>query len=55
MKDKTSLLGLVSENYRQTGRCSVAFAKEPFGTVNIAWAISKNYSQYETYQRGYDA
>ena len=53
MKDKPRLLGLVSEDYRRTGRCNAAFAKEPFGMITVGWAISKKYSQYETYQRGY--
>ncbi len=53
MQLKSRLLGLVSENYYQTGRCNVAFAKEPFGILKIGLAMSKNYSQYETYQRGY--
>lgn len=52
MKDERSLFGLVSEDYHQTGRCNAAFAKEPFNMVHIAWAISKNYSQFEIYQRG---
>ncbi len=52
MKDKSSLLALVSEDYRRTSRCNVGFAKEPFGMVQIGWAISKNHSQFETYQRG---
>jgi len=51
-KDKPSLLALVSEDYHQTGRCNVAFAKEPFGMMQIGWAISKNYSKFEIYQRG---
>ena len=53
MKNKLELLGLVSEDYSQTGRCNAALAKEPFGMVKIGWAISKNFSEYENYQRGY--
>ena len=53
MKDETSLLALVSQNYRQTGRCNAAAAKKSFGMIQVAWAISKNFSQFETYQRGY--
>ena len=53
MKAKSRLLGLVSEDHHQSGRCNVAFAKEPFGMTKVAWAISKNYSQFEAYQRGY--
>ncbi len=53
MKAKLRLLGLVSEDHHQSGRCNVAFAKEPFGMTKVAWAISKNYSQFEAYQRGY--
>jgi len=53
MKAKSRLFGLVSEDYQQSGRCNVAFAKEPFGMTKVAWAISKNFSQFETFQRGY--
>ncbi len=53
MKDRLAVLALVSKNYEQTGRCNYAFAREQFGMVVIALAIAKNYSQYETYQRGY--
>jgi len=53
MKDEPSLYALVSEDYRRTGRCNVAFAKESFGSVIGGWAISKNNSRFETYQRGY--
>ncbi len=35
------------------GKCNVAFAKKPYGMMYIGWAISKNYSQFEKYQRGY--
>jgi len=52
IKDKQSLLGLVSEDYRRTGRCNSAFAKEPFGMMGLAWAIAKNYSKYGAFQRG---
>jgi len=54
MKDQPSLYALVSENYHRTGKCNVAFAKESFGLVTGGWAISKNNSQFETYQRGYN-
>ena len=53
IKSKSRLLGLVSEDYRQSGRCNVAFAKEPIGMTKVALPISKNYPHFETYQRGY--
>jgi len=51
-KGEQRLLAMVSEDYHRTGKCNVAFAKEPFGLMYLAWAISKNYSQFETFQRG---
>jgi len=52
MKDELGLLGMLSADFRQTGKCNAAFAKEPFGLVYLSWGVSKNYSQFETYQRG---
>jgi len=53
MKDEPSLFALVSKDYRRTGRCNVAFAKEPFGSVVGGWAVSKKNSRFEAFQRGY--
>jgi len=46
-------MALISDDYRRTGKCNAAFAKEPFGFEYGAWLVSKNYSKYEAYQRGY--
>jgi len=51
-KDEPSLLGLLSADFRRTGKCNAAFAKKPFGLVYLSWGVSKNYSQFENYQRG---
>ena len=52
MKDELGLLGMLSADFRKTGKCNAAFAKEPFSLVYLSWGVSKNYSQFETYQRG---
>ena len=53
MKDNQVLLDEVSKDFRRTGRCNAALAKEPFGFMYQAWVVPKNYSKYENFQRGY--
>ncbi len=53
MKEKLGIMALISEDYRQTGRCNAVLAKKSFGFVYATWAIPKHNSKYEAYQRGY--
>ena len=46
MKDAPNLHALVSEDYHKTGRCNVAFAKEPHGMM-FTGIHNENTERYE--------
>lgn len=53
LKNNRELLALVTNDFRKTGKCNLAVAKDGYGTFMYSWLLSKHDPNFEAYQQGY--